>query len=203
MACDIASVMFHTPAGDLYVTGNKTRMSDDVLSHSRPDTEPVAFLPSLAGSESFKAMFREGMVLVEETATYLDGQGRRDSSSLSRTVSLAYATESMRLTTRLMQLASWLLLQRAVCDGEMAREHAVKERQKVKIGGVATSTEEGATWDALPERLKDLIGRSLRLQERIRRLDAAFYVHDVDAVPANPVARDLGRIAEAFAGRRA
>ena len=33
---------------------------------------------------------------------------------------LSYASESMRLTTRLMQLASWLLLQRAVAEGELS-----------------------------------------------------------------------------------
>jgi regulator of CtrA degradation len=79
----------------------------------RPD-EPVVFGRRFAGSETFKTLFREGMVLVEETAAYLDGDGRNDSRHLSRAGSLAYATESMRLTSRLMQLASWLLLQRAV-----------------------------------------------------------------------------------------
>src|SRR5690349_18264660 len=74
---------------------------------------PIAFGKRLAGSETFKAMFREGMALVEETATYLDGDGREQSRHLGRAGALSYATESMRLTTRLMQLASWLLLQRA------------------------------------------------------------------------------------------
>ena len=72
----------------------------------------VNFSEKLAGSAAFAALFREGMDLVEETAGYLDGAGRVDAKSLDRAASLAYATESMRLTTRLMQLASWLLLHR-------------------------------------------------------------------------------------------
>ena len=60
-----------------------------------------------AASELFDRTFQEGMELVEETATYLDGTGRQDSKLLSRSAALAYAGESMRLTTRLMQLASW------------------------------------------------------------------------------------------------
>ena len=60
------------------------------------------------------------MGLVEETANYLDGQGRVDSRVLDRPGTIAYATESMRLTTRLMQLASWLLLQRAIGSGEVS-----------------------------------------------------------------------------------
>ncbi|MGO8740016.1 DUF1465 family protein, partial [Rhodoblastus sp.] len=74
----------------------------------------VSFAERLAASEAFKAMFREGMGLVEEAAAYLDGPGREEARTLPRNDSLAYAAESMRLTTRLMQIASWLLLQRAV-----------------------------------------------------------------------------------------
>ena len=54
-------------------------------------------------------------------ASATDGPGRQESKKLSRNGALAYATESMRLTTRLMQLASWLLLHRAVKEGEETR----------------------------------------------------------------------------------
>ncbi|HRL24321.1 MAG TPA: DUF1465 family protein, partial [Brevundimonas diminuta] len=37
-----------------------------------------------ARSELFERTFREGMELVEETAAYLDGDGRQDSRLLSR-----------------------------------------------------------------------------------------------------------------------
>ena len=73
-----------------------------------------------SGSELFKRTFEEGMSMVEETATYLDGKGRAESKLLPSKAALAYAGESMRLTTRLMQLASWLLLHRAVKEGEMS-----------------------------------------------------------------------------------
>ena len=45
------------------------------------------------------------------------GAGREQAKALERNDSLAYAAESMRLTTRLMQIASWLLLRRAVAEG--------------------------------------------------------------------------------------
>src|SRR5262249_27252749 len=94
---------------------------------------PVSFGERLAGSQTFSHLFREGMALVEETAGYLDGPGRRESKVLQRSAALAYATESMRLTTRLMQLASWLLLHRAVNEGEMSLAQANKEKAKVKL----------------------------------------------------------------------
>src|SRR6202012_2653901 len=80
---------------------------------------PRTGVQDFASSELFDRTFQEGMELVEETATYLDGGGRQDSKMLSRSAALAYAGESMRLTTRLMQVASWLLVQRAVREGDM------------------------------------------------------------------------------------
>lgn len=160
----------------------------------------IAFGQRLAGSQVFKGLFREGMALVEETATYLDGDGRADSRRLSRAGSLAYATESMRLTTRLMQLASWLLLQRAVNDGEMSIEQAAAEKAKVRLNGFASATQ-GPGWEDLPERLRDLIERSTRLQSRIRRLDGAIDHEASGAQPENPVEQQLDLISAAF-GRR-
>src|SRR5208337_3759398 len=95
--------------------------------------EAVSFGERLAGSQAFAASFRDGMALVEETAAYLDGLGRQESKKLDRAAALAYATESMRLTTRLMQLASWLLLHRAVNEGEMSLAQANREKTKVKL----------------------------------------------------------------------
>src|SRR6266699_1068684 len=100
---------------------------------SAQGVEPVSFSEKLASSQAFAALFKEGMGLVEETASYLDGPGRQDSKKLERGAALAYATESMRLTTRLMQLASWLLLHRAVKEGEMSLTQANREKTKVKL----------------------------------------------------------------------
>jgi regulator of CtrA degradation len=172
-------------------------VSEDRTSGGLGTVRPIVFGQRLAGSEVFKGLFREGMALVEETATYLDGEGRQDSRRLTRAGSLAYATESMRLTTRLMQVASWLLLQRAVNEGEMSAEQAGVERQKVKLTGFATSTD-GPGWQDMPDRLRLLIERSLKLQERVRRLNEAM--ETAQAIPSaeNPVFREFGRVARAF-----
>lgn len=176
-------------------------MSEERFAGARVAEPPVAFDRKLAGSDAFKAMFREGMSLVEETATYLDGAGRNESQRLSRAGALAYATESMRLTTRLMQLASWLLLQRAVNEGDLSAEQAGHERDKVKLGGMSSATE-GPTWDDLPERLRHLIDRSMRLQERVMRLDGALRRGPATEPIDNPVARSMDRLAQAFGSSR-
>src|SRR5271165_2368369 len=98
-----------------------------------PPSPAIPFIHRLAASGAFKDMFREGMALVEEAAAYLDGPGRAEARQLARPAALAYATESMRLTTRLMQVASWLLLQRAVNEGELTPAQALNERHRVKL----------------------------------------------------------------------
>src|SRR5262250_2405876 len=130
------------------------------------ETQPVSFGERLASSQAFSALFRDGMALVEETASYLDGPGRHDSKKLDRAAALAYATESMRLTTRLMQLASWLLLHRAVKEGEMSLAQANKEKGKVKLAGSDPGDEHNIK--LVPERLRVLINRSKALQGAVR-----------------------------------
>ena len=169
--------------------------------NSAQGAEPVSFSEKLASSQAFAGLFKEGMALVEETASYLDGDGRQDSKKLERSAALAYATESMRLTTRLMQLASWLLLHRAVKEGEMSLAQANKEKTKVKL-----STGEGGDVDTgalLPETLRELIERSLRLQERVRRLDTTIHTAAPVETKANPVERQVNLLKAAFERDRA
>jgi regulator of CtrA degradation len=160
--------------------------------------EPVSFGERLASSQAFSALFREGMALVEETAAYLDGDGRIEAKILPRQAALAYATESMRLTTRLMQLASWLLLHRAVNEGEMTLIQARKEKAKVKVGGISVRDDESIR--LLPERLQVLIERSVRIQTRIQRLDATIHSGAVEVAAVNPVEHQLGMLKAAFGG---
>lgn len=134
----------------------------------------VSFANKLVASDSFKALFRDGMALVEETANYLDGDGREEAKKLPRLAALAYATESMRLTTRLMQAASWLLLQRAVNEGELTQSQAAAEKHKVKLARQEVATN-GETFALLPESLRDIVTRSMRLQTRILHLDQLLY----------------------------
>ena len=158
--------------------------------------QPVPFGERLASSQAFAELFREGMALVEETATYLDGPGRQQSKKLERSAALAYATESMRLTTRLMQLASWLLLHRAVKEGEMSLAQASKEKAKVKLS--SPDTHDTTNIELLPEALRALIDRSQALQLKVRRLDATIHNRTVESPPLNPVERQLGLLKAAF-----
>ena len=157
---------------------------------------PVLFGAKLAASQNFSQLFRDGMKLVEETAAYLDGAGRRESKQLPRSAALAYATESMRLTTRLMQLASWLLLHRAVNEGEMSLAQANKERVKVKLAPNERPEDAGIV---LPEQLSNLITRSKKLQDEVRRLDTTIHAPIPEARgSSNPLEQQMGILRAAF-----
>ena len=134
----------------------------------------VSFAGHIASSAQFKSLYGEGMGLVEETASYLDGVGRQASKVLPRMASVLYAAESMRLTTRLMQMASWLLLQRAVNNGEMTRDQVMSEKRKVRLDGFNVDRN-APGWNDLPEAFRDLVERSLRLQNRVALLDREIY----------------------------
>jgi len=123
-------------------------------------------------SELFARTFREGMTLVEDTANYLDGEGREASKILSRDAALSYAGASMRLTTQLMQIASWLLVLRAVREGEMALQEAAEQKYRL---AVSSDPQTNLAGEGLPEQLISLIEGANQLFNRIARVDADLF----------------------------
>lgn len=163
----------------------------------RVEADLVLLSERITNSPAFGVLFREGMDLVEETAAYLDGPGRTEAKALERSASLGYATESMRLTTRLMQLASWLLLHRAVKEGEMSLHQANREKTKVKL----TAADPGPNdmISKLPQRLQELITRSMTLQDKVRRLDTTIHTPAAERLAVgNPLVPQMNMLKAAF-----
>ncbi len=148
-----------------------------------------------ASSDLFDRTFKEGMALVEETAAYLDGDGRRDSRLLSREDALLYAGESMRLTTRLMQIASWLLVQRAVREGDMDASDACDDKYRIS----PLSADAMASPQVLPGGLLNLLDRSNRLYDRISHMDRRMFIDaEASAAPVNAVMSQFQMLQSAF-----
>jgi regulator of CtrA degradation len=98
-----------------------------------------------------------------------------------------------------MQIASWLLLHRAVKEGEMSLAQANKEKSKVKLAAGEPGDPEVVK--LLPERLRVLIERSKKLNDQVRRLDANIYAPPIAPDRpgiGNPVVRQLGLLKAAF-----
>jgi regulator of CtrA degradation len=174
-------------------------MSGRLVNDSQ-DKSAIALGPRIVASGGFTLLYKDGMGLIEEVAAYLDGDGRAESRSLPREASFVYATESMRLTTRLMQLASWLLLQRAVNEGELTVENARAEKEKVKFS--ATPDHRGGPGFAnLPDRLKQYIAQGDRLFERVQQFDKLERGGIAEAAPAaseGSIGDQLARLRAAF-----
>lgn len=110
----------------------------------------------------------------------------------------------MRLTTRLMQVASWLLVQRAVREGDMSAQEARDPRYRIgprpasrpaPTLAVAVNRE---TSEHLPAGLIDLIDRSERLFDRISHLDQRMYVEGDPESRPNAVLTQFERLRAAF-----
>lgn len=169
------------------------------MTDARSPSDAVALTPRLLASGGFDMLYREGMGLIEEVAAYLDGDGRSESKALNREASFVYATESMRLTTRLMQLASWLLLQRAVNEGEISSEQALSEKAKVKFSALP-SDRGGPGWDDIPAQMKAYIEKGDRLFERVVKFDRVERGEDLPAEPMgeNALTSQMDRLRAAF-----
>lgn len=160
----------------------------------------ISLAERMVFSDSFKPIYSEGMDMVEEAASYLDGEGREEARSLSRVAATLYAAESMRLTTRLMQVASWLLLQRAARNGEMSRKQVEAEKAKVRLD-TPSAGDIAPGWNELPFAFIELIERSMRLQARVRRMDRNVYgeVVSLQSAPhGNPVSDQIVLLKTAF-----
>ncbi|KQT88539.1 DUF1465 family protein [Aurantimonas sp. Leaf443] len=174
-------------------------MTGQSSDSSRDDDGTIRIADHLAYSRSFQALFNEGMALVDETASYLDGEGRDAAKSLTRTAATLYAAESMRLTTRLMQVASWLLLQRAANQGDMSRSQVEAEKVKVRLDGHGTATG-SPSYGELPPAFRSLTERALQLERRIAIIDREIYGTPMQRLQpvANPVAQQIDLLRTAF-----
>jgi regulator of CtrA degradation len=164
--------------------------------------EMISFGARFAASDQFDVIYKEGMALVERTASYLDGPGRKEAKALQAPLTLTYATESMRLTTRLLELASWLMLHRALKDGEIDQAQAAVRRQRVKLSPIGRP-EHVKGFDNLPKGLRELVSLSFSLNDRILRLDSAIGGSAEAPKPAeNRVFAQVAQLEAAFGGMR-
>jgi len=173
-------------------------MGTSVGSSGRPTGVTISFGAHYASSGQFDATFREGMALVESAAAYLDGPGRKEARALRGPASMLYATESMRLTTRLLELASWLMIRRAHKEGEITAEEVRKKRERVRLTAPGRLSHVKG-FQELPLGLRKLIEASFALNDRIVRLDCAMEIAPSGPeAAASPVEAQVARLEREF-----
>lgn len=117
-------------------------------------------------------LYVEAMVMADEARAYFDMRGGGDPEMDDPLRRVAFACESLKVTTRLMHIIAWLLSQRAWQRGELGDAEMLDEKYRL---GHAASTDPAlaATFPfaarALIEASQDLYERVARLQDRMAR----------------------------------
>lgn len=115
-------------------------------------------------------LYVEAMVMADEARAYFDIREAADPEIDDPLRRVAFACESLKVTTRLMHIIAWLLSQRAWQRGELSDAEVLDE--KYRLGHAAiTDPAISATFPfaarALIEASQDLYGRVVRLQDRM------------------------------------
>lgn len=132
-------------------------------------------------------LYLEAMVLTDEARSYFDVEGQQDQLLLDPRGKLGFACESLRVTTKLMQVVSWLLVQKAVQGGGVS----VPERRPERLTSFYSLDEEAIELDLLPERALEIALATNDLYDRVRRLDSQL---ERGGMIESPVRQLLGRL---------
>ena len=114
--------------------------------------------------------YDEAMSLLVETRNYLSFRRQVDDVRIEPMDRLKLTRESFRLTSRLAQVMAWLMLRRAVVEGELADDEARQPEQRLAGPDVSLARADDLG-DWLPEGMRGLLERSQLLYERVARLD--------------------------------
>lgn len=118
----------------------------------------------------FTNTYNYAMDLIERMSSYIDGPGKILPRTLDANLIDLYASEAMSTSTRLMQIAAWLLLLRSAIEGDMSYEDSIIEKNKLCLN-TASQKNNHKEWHRLPIGLCSLVEESLSLESRIRTLD--------------------------------
>lgn len=136
------------------------------------DSEDTSSAVTSAPPAYFGRTFDEALALTREARDYLRDYGEEESRELAVEVAAHFSVETMRLTSRLTNMMAWLLVQRAVHQGELTRDE-FRNDDSWRLGGAEICMQEpDVDPERLPPYLYDLLRRSERLYSRIARLDS-------------------------------
>lgn len=124
----------------------------------------------LVSTAFFDRTYDEALALTVEARDYVAQDHDFDLQRGNLGDRLYLSCETMRLTSRMTYIMSWIFFQRAVHEGEIGPEEV--RRDECRLGGADICLDHDPdVVDVLPAHLRDLMERSLKLYQRIARLD--------------------------------
>jgi regulator of CtrA degradation len=145
-------------------------------------------------SRLIDSLYTEAMLLADEARSYFDEAGREERAPLEPFARVGFACEALKVTTRIMHIVAWLLTQRAIETGEIAARDG--QRPERRLGNAQDS--DPAVVGTLPPSAQKLIGSSVDLYARVKRLDEGGLEADVPQSPARAL---MGRLERGLGGQ--
>lgn len=118
--------------------------------------------------------YHEALDLLSEAHTYISYRQALDESKMSSRQRLLMSYETMRLTARLTQIMAWLMMQRAVQQGDLPRDETGFDPATEVSANVLALDERELDEADLPRGLKYLMEKSHGLYTRIQRLEEQY-----------------------------
>jgi len=158
----------------------------------------VVLVEHAAFAAAFAQLYSQGMTLIDQASAYFSGEGRQAAQRLGHEAAIVYACEVKRLSYRLMQIASWLLLQRAMREQDMTADVLARQKKSVALD-MQPAAHDHALWDELPPRFRILSEETWRFIERARCMESpGSHATKAPAADSNPVNEQLLKLKNAF-----
>lgn len=155
---------------------------------------PSELASRLIASPECAELHKATMDLVTDTADYLDGKGRKQSSVMMGMRAVAYSRHAMEVTTSCMNSSAAVLTLRSAKARALPIEQAVGDVMKTSVLMSATTKVDPAL--QMPEELMALMDRANVLQKRIKKFTESLVA--VDYPLHNPVHDSLNNLMLAF-----
>jgi regulator of CtrA degradation len=144
-------------------------------------------------SRLIDSLYTESMLLADEARSYFDEAGRDERATLEPFARVGFACESLKVTTRIMNLVAWLLPPRAIESGEIPSREGRRPARRL---GTAQDSDP-AVLAQLPESAQRLINASADLYARVKRLDDGGIESEMPQSPARAL---MGRLERGLGG---
>ncbi|MBX9621050.1 MAG: DUF1465 family protein [Alphaproteobacteria bacterium] len=108
--------------------------------------------------------------LLRATHDYIKWQAPKDMNTMDPHITFILSSEAMRVTVRLTQIIAWLMLQKAILEGELTSEESLSESCRV-IQGEECLNQSSEEDKEIPPRLRELLKESRIFYFSILRLD--------------------------------
>lgn len=118
-------------------------------------------------------LYNQATALADESRTYFAAYSKTDRAALGAIDRVLYTAESLRISTRLMHVISWVMVRKAVANGEMSHEESLAARHHLDDIELCRGSDP-RDLRKVPRAVVILSHQSLKIYQRALRLQDQF-----------------------------